>query len=220
MSEQLIFQLIPKVMAEVGAIEKNRQNQAQKYKFRGVDDVYAAFHGPLAKHGLFYVPEVLTREISERPTQAGGVLFYTRLLVAYTFYAPDGSSIRAVVAGEGMDSSDKSTNKAMSAALKYALLQIFCVPVEDQDDADAETPEPVGRPKPAPAKPGIIVEEVTPESERAKLEAGLKELFKRAGKASEWQAWRKERDLDNRPLPWMRATFLKWQEQTAEKEAA
>jgi hypothetical protein len=128
-------------MAEVSAIEKNRKNTDQKYNFRGVDDVYAAFHGPLARHGVFYVPEVLERDVSERQSRSGGVLFQTRLLVAYTFYASDGSNIRAVVAGEGMDSSDKSTNKAMSAALKYALLQIFCVPTEDQDDADATTPE-------------------------------------------------------------------------------
>mgnify|MGYP000196155837 CR=1 FL=1 len=73
-------------------------------------------------------------------TKSGGTMNYTRLLVGYSFYAADGSSVRAVVAGEAMDSADKSTNKAMSAALKYALLQIFCVPTE-MDDADAETHE-------------------------------------------------------------------------------
>nr|MDQ3012540.1 ERF family protein [Acidobacteriota bacterium] len=63
------------------------------------------------------------------------------LAIAYTFYAPDGSNIRAVVVGEAMDSGDKSSNKAMSAALKYALLQIFCVPTEANEDADAQSHE-------------------------------------------------------------------------------
>jgi len=160
MSEQ-IFELIPKVMAEVGAIEKGRKNTQQNYAFRGIDDVFAAFQGPLAKHSVFYVPEVLDKQVTERESRNGATLIYTTLTVAYTFYAPDGSNVRAVVVGEAMDSADKSSNKAMSAALKYALLQIFCVPTESED-ADAHShdlkpsaraarpaqPQPEGEPSP------------------------------------------------------------------------
>jgi hypothetical protein len=35
-----------------------------------------------------------------------------------------------------MDSSDKSTNKAMSAAYKYVAFQAFAIPVEGTPDAD------------------------------------------------------------------------------------
>jgi hypothetical protein len=136
-----IFELIPKVMADVGAIEKARRNEQQKYFFRGIDDVFAAFQPVLAKHRIFYVPEVLDKEVTERETKSGSTLIYTTLAVGYTFYAPDGSNVRAVVVGEAMDSGDKSSNKAMSAALKYALLQIFCVPTEANEDADAQTHE-------------------------------------------------------------------------------
>lgn len=149
---QQIFELIPKVMAEVGAIEKARKNTQQNYAFRGIDDVFAAFQSPLAKHGVFYIPEVLESAVTERESSAGKTLIYTNLKVAYTFYAPDGSNVRAVVVGEAMDSADKSSNKAMSAALKYALLQIFCVPTES-DDADAHSHDvrPLARPQKAPA---------------------------------------------------------------------
>ena len=40
-----------------------------------------------------------------------------------------------------MDRSDKSTNKAMSAAFKYACFQTFCIPTEEMRDADAESPQ-------------------------------------------------------------------------------
>ena len=140
MSQQ-IFELIPKVMAEVGAIEKAHRNEQQKYYFRGIDDVFAAFQPVLAKHKIFYVPEVLEKTVVERESASSRVLIYTTLTVAYTFYAPDGSNVRAVVIGEAMDTGDKSSNKAMSAALKYALLQIFCVPTEANEDADALTHE-------------------------------------------------------------------------------
>ena len=58
----------------------------------------------------------------------------------YTFYAEDGSSVSAVVQGEGMDSADKSSNKAMSVAFKYACFQVLCIPTEEMKDPDAETP--------------------------------------------------------------------------------
>jgi hypothetical protein len=154
-----IYQLIPKIMAEVGPIAKDRKNAQQGYAFRGIDDVYAALQGPLSKHGVFYVPAVINRESVERATRSGGTMVYTTLTVAYNFYAPDGSSVRAIVVGEAMDSGDKSANKAMSAALKYAILQIFCIPCEANEDADGEThelaPKAAGANKqaPSPASP-------------------------------------------------------------------
>jgi hypothetical protein len=47
------------------------------------------------------------------------------------------------VVGEGMDSADKSSNKAMAVAFKYACFQVFCIPTEEMtnDDPDAYSPE-------------------------------------------------------------------------------
>lgn len=147
-----IYRLIPKVMADVGVIEKASKNASQGYKFRGIDDVMGAFQPVLAKHQIFFVPEVVSATQTDRESKNGGTLIYTSLTVAYTFYAPDGSFVRAVVVGEAMDSGDKSSNKAMSAALKYALLQVFCVPVEAQDDADATSHEVARKVSPQDAR--------------------------------------------------------------------
>ena len=38
---------------------------------------------------------------------------------------------------------EKSVNKAMTAAFKYALFQTFCIPTEGSDDADSESHEVV-----------------------------------------------------------------------------
>jgi len=40
-----------------------------------------------------------------------------------------------------MDSGDKATNKAMSAAYKYACFQAFSIPTESREDADYQTHE-------------------------------------------------------------------------------
>ena len=90
-------------------------------------------------------PTVLSRASEDRTTAKGGVIQCVTLSVEYRFFHADGSSISCTVMGEGRDTSDKATNKAMAVAHKYALLQTFCIPTEDiaQDDPDAETPEPV-----------------------------------------------------------------------------
>lgn len=110
------------------------------------------FQPLLAKHHVFVVPEVLDQQRQERTTGKGSSLLYSLLRMRYTFYAEDGSSVSAVVIGEGMDSGDKASNKAMSVAMKYAMFQVFCIPTEEMQDPDAETPEP-SKPKadqPAP----------------------------------------------------------------------
>ena len=134
-----IYKLIPLVMAEIGAIGKDRKNLQQNYQFRGIDDIYNAVNSALAKHSVFCVPKVISNHREERQTKSGGTLIYTVLNVEYTFYAPDGSFVTATMIGEAMDSGDKSCNKAMSAAQKYAFLQIFCIPTEEPKDTENET---------------------------------------------------------------------------------
>ena len=136
----LIYQKISAVMAEVPAISKSKRNAQQGFNYRGIDDVQNALQDILPRHGVFYVPEVLESRREERQTKTGGNLIYTVLKVRYTFYAEDGSHVSAVVQSEGMDSADKSSNKAMSAACKYAMFQVLNIPTEEAVDPDATTP--------------------------------------------------------------------------------
>lgn len=119
-------------------IGKDRLNQQQGFAFRGIDDVYNALSSVLAQHQLCIIPRVVRREVTERQTQRGGVLFYVVVEVEFDLVcALDGSTHMARFCGEAMDSADKATNKAMSAAYKYMALQLFCIPTEADNDADA-----------------------------------------------------------------------------------
>ena len=135
-----IYQSIAAIMADCPAISKSQKNQQQGFMYRGIDVVMNVLQPLMIKHKVFAVPEVIESERRERTTSKGGNLIFTALKVRYTFYAEDGSSISAVVQGEGMDSADKSSNKAMSVAFKYACFQVFCIPTEEMKDPDAETP--------------------------------------------------------------------------------
>lgn len=134
-----IYEAISATMAEVGAIGKTSKNQTQGFMFRGIDAVMNALQPALIHNHIFVVPEVLEQTREERTTSRGGVLIYSICKIKYTFYAEDGSSISATVIGEGMDSGDKATNKAMSIAFKYACFQVFCIPTEEMKDPDSES---------------------------------------------------------------------------------
>lgn len=138
-----IYAAISHAMADISAVAKGKRNQQQGFMYRGIDDVMNALYPVLARHRLFLTPEVLEHTREERQTQRGGNLIYSILKVRYTLYAADGSSVSAVVIGEGMDSADKASNKAMAVAMKYAMFQLFCIPTEDMaaDDPDGYIPQ-------------------------------------------------------------------------------
>lgn len=144
-----IYETISKVMDDIGAVGKNSKNAQQGFMFRGIDAVMNAINPALVKNKCFLVPEVLeqTREkvTSVKKDTYGNEktsnLFYSICKVKYKIYAEDGTFIETTVVGEGMDSGDKATNKAMSIAFKYACFQVFCIPTEEMAEPDAECHE-------------------------------------------------------------------------------
>lgn len=138
--KKMIYSVMADVMGKVSAISKNKKNTQQGFKFRGIDDVMNSLHDIFAECGLVVIPAIEKESREERKTAKGGTLYCCTLWMKYTFYAKDGSFIEASVIGEAMDSGDKATNKAMSIAYKYCMLQTFCIPTEDADDPDASTP--------------------------------------------------------------------------------
>jgi hypothetical protein len=175
-----VYQAISAVQKDLSTqgISKDRKNmQGSGYAFRGIDDVYNALAPFLAKHGLCILPRVLNRESIERQSKAGGALFYITVEVEFDLVAADGSKHTIKTFGEAMDSGDKATNKAMSAAYKYACMQSFCIPTEGDNDADAQTHQvapKVEKPK------GIELDHTKALMASAVSYENLKDIFKEA----------------------------------------
>lgn len=143
-------------LAKVGISKSRRNTQGSGYNFRGIDEVYNTLSPIMAEQGLCILPRILDRTLTERGTKSGGVLFYVVVDAEFDFVsADDGSTHTVRTFGEAMDTSDKATNKAMSAAYKYAALMTFAIPTEGDNDADATTHE-VAPTKREAAKPAII----------------------------------------------------------------
>ena len=136
-----IYSRMSAIMREVESIAKDRKNEQQGYKFRGIDDIYNAVHPLFRKHGVFITTEILESNREERKTAKGGTLIYSIIRLKINYNAEDGSSIFSTVEGEGMDSGDKATNKALSAALKYSLMQTLLIPTADRKDSEYDSPE-------------------------------------------------------------------------------
>jgi hypothetical protein len=144
-----VYEAINKVQADLArvGISKDRTNtQGAGYKFRGIDDVFNALAPLLATHGLCFLPRMLARTCEERMSKSGGNLFYVTVEAEFDLVsAEDGSKHTIRTFGEAMDSGDKATNKAMSAAYKYAALQTFAIPTEADNDTENTTHEVLPR---------------------------------------------------------------------------
>ena len=143
----------PRVYAAIAAvaracgrrgIAKQRTNVDDGYAFRGIDDIYAALNPLFARHRLCMLPRMLERGSSSYRLANGELIFSTWVRAAFDFVSvTDGSRHSVETFGEATDAGDKGTNKAMSAAFKYAAMQSFSIPVAGSTDADATTPAKV-----------------------------------------------------------------------------
>ena len=191
-----VYQAISAVQMSLtkGGIKKTQENKYDKYKFRGIDDVYNTLAPMLAEHGLCILPKIISRTCEERISRKGDPLFYVTVNAEFDFVAvSDGSKHTIKMFGEAMDRSDKATNKAMSAAYKYACFQTFCIPTEGDNDADLTSHEveqkskatvtkkskPKAEPKPKARKEKESKDESKPPKEqKAKKETKAKEPVK------------------------------------------
>ncbi len=136
MSELEVYKAINAVHREIAktGISKDQQvTYGGKYKFRGIDDVYNALSTIIAKNDLCIIPIIKNKDVQG----FGNKSLHITIEAEYKFVSTkDGSSVSVFTIGEAIDQSDKGTNKAMSAAYKYAFLQMFCIPTEGDNDIE------------------------------------------------------------------------------------
>lgn len=174
-----VYKSINKVTADLTqfGIQKLSRNTDQGWDFRGIDDVYNVLAGLLSTHGLVIYPKkVKVISTEERPTNNGGLKFLTTVKVLFRIVSSiDGSSIECQKLGKAMDTSDKDTNKAETAAFKYLCFQTFCIPTvgSANNDADFETNNVVSE-QPAPAD--LPADQFIDEKEFRELEMMMKDV--------------------------------------------
>jgi len=129
-------------LSKIGITKEGRNTQGAGYNFRGIDQVYNTLSPLLAEHKLCILPRVVKSMQTERQSSSNKTLIYSYVTMEFDLVSSeDGSKHTICTVGEAFDSGDKSMNKAMSAAYKYAAFQAFAIPTEGDNDADAHTHE-------------------------------------------------------------------------------
>ena len=125
-------------MADIGRVAKGGRNVKQEYDYTKADDIISEVRTALIAHGIvFLFSEVDQQRLPDREAKSGSAIL--GVVVKMQFTLMDTTSDEKLVAGhsgEGMDSGDKATNKAKTAALKYFLQQTFLIPTGDDPEKD------------------------------------------------------------------------------------
>jgi hypothetical protein len=132
-------QKLAEVRRRIGYVQKRGHNERFNYTYVTAADIAGSVGDLLAELGVIVIPSL--EDISyESAVSRGEATRMARVVMAYTFADVDsGEEIIAKVAGQGLDPGDKAPYKAMTGALKYALLQSFLLATgDDPEDERAE----------------------------------------------------------------------------------
>lgn len=139
MSDLNIYQRMHAVMKAVGYIQKEDKKVNNQYTFVSHDAVTAKIRPALIENGIIAVPQVVNWKQDGNRTECDLHMNFVNI------DKPD-ERITVAMFGFGIDPMDKGPGKAISYAVKYALLKAFSL--ETGDDPEKDQIEH----KPAPQK--------------------------------------------------------------------
>ncbi|MFE7754276.1 ERF family protein [Streptomyces sp. NPDC057429] len=128
-----------RVRREIRAIGKGEKYEdgRTKYNFRGTDTVVQYFGPVTLKHGVNVLPVRTETSYGTKNTKSGGTMRECTATVTWHIMGPLGDILTLQTAGEALDTSDKSTTKAQTVALRNLLLNGGLIPTGERDpDAD------------------------------------------------------------------------------------
>jgi len=146
---------LAEVMGEVGYVQKDARNDFHKYRYASAEAVLKKVNQALSTRGIAVSSSAVLERYEAGASRDDASRAIVRL--ALTFHDGD-ESLTVEGIGEGSDKGDKSTMKANTAALKYAMANAFLISWGDDPEADAQTDIEADKPRRADrnsAKNGI-----------------------------------------------------------------
>ena len=177
-----IYADLAKVMRSVDHVGKNDVNKHQHFSFRGIDGVLNAVGPALREHNVVVYPRLHDVAYEEVKTSGGKASTACRVVVDYIFASVDGSTVETRVAAESWDTGDKAMPKAMSVAMRTALIQALALPTDEPDpDSFTYTREAADEKK---ERDAAKIQRVSDEIKAAKTVDELRALW---AQAAPWQ---------------------------------
>ncbi len=131
------------VRRRLGYVQKRGHNERHNYSYVTAADLAGSVGDILAELGVVVIPQLQSIS-TETPRSSSDRI--ARVVMNYRFVdARSGEELSVRVAGEGADAGDKAPYKAMTGALKYALLQSFLLSTgDDPEDERANSRAALG----------------------------------------------------------------------------
>tara|TARA_R100000734_G_C3290623_1_gene82486 strand:+ start:112 stop:774 length:663 start_codon:yes stop_codon:yes gene_type:complete len=130
-----LVQALSSSIAEIGAVQKTGKNNFHKYSYASAEDISRAVQPAFAKHGLVLV----LRKICKSTRTTEGKNQHVEIELQYRLAHISGEWMDLEIPSEGIDNGDKATFKALTGALKYALVQLCLIPTGDDVEKDSPT---------------------------------------------------------------------------------
>jgi len=127
-----LYQRILAIMQDVPYIQKTEKKVNNQYTFVSHDDVTAKVRVALIAHGVLAMPTVESNEFDGNVTKCN-------LTMRFINVDTPTEIIEVKSFGYGIDKQDKGPGKAMSYAVKYALLKALCLETGDDPERDTDT---------------------------------------------------------------------------------
>jgi hypothetical protein len=125
-----IYQRMNQIMGEVDYVQKEKK-PGMRYSIVPHDKVTSSIRPTMVKYGVVYHPQELVVSQNGNRTEV-------RMTVRFAC-TDDPSFIDVPTVGYGIDDQDKGPGKAISYAVKYALLKAFGLETGDEPEEDQTT---------------------------------------------------------------------------------
>ena len=145
-----IYEKMSLITSEIGVVEKNLEvptGGKKSYKAVSERDVLDAVKPIEAKYRVYSYPasrQVIDRDVLVKESEYNGQVtrtnsLFMRIDTVYRFVNMDNPAeyIDITTYGDGIDTGDKATGKAMTYADKYALMKGYKISTGDDPDKDA-----------------------------------------------------------------------------------
>lgn len=137
-----LAQKILAIQQSVGIVRKRGFNKEHNYKFLQIEDAVLAVNRLLAKENLILTPQLSAKPDGlphwEITPHTGGKGYIAKIILNWFLEDVEtGQSRSYAIPGEGYDTTDKGTAKAITASRKQAIIVIFQLAVGFDNEAQS-----------------------------------------------------------------------------------
>jgi hypothetical protein len=139
--QMTLHQKLGEVRKRIGYVQKRGYNERNNYTYVTAADIAGTVGDFLAELGVVIIPRLESITYEQPLPCRPNAVRVARVIMAYAFTDVNNrEEVTVKVAGEGVDAGDKAPYKAMSGALKYALLQLFLLATGDDPEDERISP--------------------------------------------------------------------------------